>query len=702
MFLFLAIMLVAHTAVICAKNMNIANHLENYFFHKSYGISAYSLQQFHQLLDNNLFHYYFQPIVNAKTGEIFAYEALMRTNPDVIGMVPLEILDIAAKEARLYEIEKLTFKNTLKIMQANPEIFNTKKLFINTIVSHQLTDEDFNKLFSEYAPLFKNIVMEIVVSPQIKDANLQNIHKRTNHSESMIALAEYGIGFCEEPDLLKINPNYVKIDRTLLRYINSDLKKQNYVSNLVQFAKQNNIKIIAEGIENYDEFEYVINLDIDYIQGFYTSKPNPDLIPDIPADLLMKLQKINHRKSTTSSNERIYETSGETELYVNDIAADRYSSIVISEKEITLIGIPNEVIELSLSIPDNTDCALTIENVSLQSTSCPSIMIGNNSSLVLHLVGDNQLITEGIRVPESATLIIIGDGNLAIHADHSNKVSIGGTDTQSYGNIIFAASGEVDIVGSGNISIGIGGGQNPTNSIIQLTSGIIDISTNGYTSVGIGSLLGNALIEIGACTVRIHIEGTKSVAIGSVVGNVNITSSGDLELNANGQDTIAIGSLDEGSGMVSIIKGSVNMTIKGHTGTGIGSNNGAINVKLLDGEVVIWGEGSDIVGIGDPYSKSSISILGGILSIKLNTFRSLPICAQPQKLIIDGGNIQCDFPEEITPVNSYGSPLVSRIITNTDEFSLSIDTVSYNYKYKARYSSNYPYIKVYLPDNVSI
>jgi hypothetical protein len=70
----------------------------------------------------------------------------------------------------------------------------------------------------------------------------------------------------------------------------------------------------------------------------------------------------------------------------------------------------------------------------------------------------------------------------------------------------------------------------------------------------------------------------------------------------------------------------------------------------------------------------------------------------PQKIIIDSGNIQCDFPEETILVNSYGTPLVSHIITNSDEFQHTIETVSYSYEYKASYSSRYPFIKVYLPE----
>jgi hypothetical protein len=70
-----------------------------------------------------------------------------------------------------------------------------------------------------------------------------------------------------------------------------------------------------------------------------------------------------------------------------------------------------------------------------------------------------------------------------------------------------------------------------------------------------------------------------------------------------------------------------------------------------------------------------------------------------RNVIIDGGNIQCDFPDQIIPVNTYGTPLVARIIMDSDEFCRTVDTVTYSYDYQASYCDRYPYIKVYLPES---
>lgn len=90
---------------------------------------------FNLLIEKNLFFYHFQPIVNAHDGSVFAYEALMRTDP-LIGMTPLEVIDAASAYGRLYDIEKATMSNTLAYIGEHEELFSERKLFINSIPAY--------------------------------------------------------------------------------------------------------------------------------------------------------------------------------------------------------------------------------------------------------------------------------------------------------------------------------------------------------------------------------------------------------------------------------------------------------------------------------------------------------------------------------------------------------------------------------------
>lgn len=435
------------------------------------------------------------------------------------------------------------------------------------------------------------------------------------------------------------------------------------------------------------------------------AKPKSDESIDSSEDSLTKTSKNNSKtlsEGTIKTEKTNYETNGEVNLNLNDIDTNKYSSIVIYEKEITVVGQLIELSELSLTIPDQHNCIITLDNIILRGGEHPAINIGKNCTVVLKLVGDNQIVNNGIRVPETAELTLLGEGNLTIMADRTNRIGIGGTDSQSYGNITIATMSNININCRANISIGIGGGQNTEKSVIKLLSGNITVSTSGYHTLGIGSLLGNAIVLIDHCNLKLKGDGTKSVGIGSLHGFVHITSSGNVDIRCSGNRSIAIGSLEEGCGNIFINSGIMHINFVTNQGCGIGTENGCLDIELLNGELLINGEGSYIIGIGDHIGKSKIKIRNGLLSIQLFSTNSLLTGTLPQKIIIDGGNIQCDFPETIIPVNSFGTPLESHLITDTYDYSQVIETISYRYVYKATYSDQFPYIKVYLPENYSI
>lgn len=694
------VLCLCYTIILVKKNRDLIRHAESLFLKDNDLNPSNKLAQFRLLMDNNQFYYHFQPIIDARTGEIFAYEALMRTDSDTIGLDAMEILDFAARESRLYDIENYTFANVLRFMNEHSELFGSKKLFINSISSHQLTDEDFNMLYQTYSSLFANVVIEITESTMLTEQGYQLINSRLRQTNCQLALDDYGTGYSNESNLLTSNPNYIKIDGSILRNIHLDSKKKQLVRNLINFSVQNSIKVIAEGIETYDEFEYVINLGVDYIQGFYTARPSAELLQQLPEHKLKQIQEIHSRSFGNSSSKKLYKTQGDKILSPVALALDMYSDIMVLENELTLQGNQGMIANISIIIPDDQSCTLVLEQVNLRGSDKPTIILGNNCSVTLRLVGDNYISYDGIRVPETSSLEIVGDGNLIIQAERSNRIGIGGNVLEAYGNITLASTGIIKVISRGDMSVGIGGGQNPNNSLIHIISGNIYLETSGFSTVGVGCITGNAYIKIEDCKLKLLTEGTKVIGIGSLQGIIDLVSSGHLVIKCNGRYIAAIGGMEGSEGKIIIQNGAVNINYSGYFCSGIGALGGRVNVEILKGEISITGEGSDIVGIGDHTGFGDILIKNGTLFIELYASNSIPIGNIRRHVVIDGGNIQCDFPEDINLTNSFGSPLVPRIIMDTDEFREKIDTVSYSYEYLASYSDRYPYIKVYLPEGI--
>lgn len=85
--------------------------------------------------------------------------------------------------------------------------------------------------------------------------------------------------------MLTLSPQYVKVDIAIIRDIDTDADKQQIVSNIVEYAHQRGMYIIAEGVETKEELEKVLELKVDLLQGYYLARPaavpqevNPDAV----------------------------------------------------------------------------------------------------------------------------------------------------------------------------------------------------------------------------------------------------------------------------------------------------------------------------------------------------------------------------------------------------------------------------------------
>ncbi len=248
---------------------------------------------FELLIEKNLFSYHFQPIVNAKNGQIYGYEALMRTDKS-IGMKPLEVLNTAREYNRLYEIEKATMFNIMQHYAAQKEKFGGKKVFINTIPGYFLNDQDMSVLTSLHGGYMDSFVFELTEQNTVSDDELNAIRRFSGDDKSTrIAIDDYGTGHSNMANLLRYAPRIIKIDRFLIENIHRNQNKQLFVRSTVEFAKLNNILVLAEGVETSNELHTVIDLGVDLLQGYYLARPAPEPIEAIPEEIYQEILYAN-------------------------------------------------------------------------------------------------------------------------------------------------------------------------------------------------------------------------------------------------------------------------------------------------------------------------------------------------------------------------------------------------------------------------
>ena len=233
------------------------------------------------ILDDNKINYHFQPIVDTKTGRIYSYEALMRADVNPY-MPPPVVIRYAEFYDRLYDIERLTFSNVIKIMQSHRSILKDgKKVFINSIPGHMLSDKDMAMLEECVSTLPGSIVVELTEQSEISDSDLERMKKTYERIGIETAVDDYGTGYSNVTNLLRYTPDYVKIDRALLSGIQDSPQKQHFVRDIIEFSHKNGIKALAEGVETSDELRTVCELGADLVQGYYIAMPDKDMVQSI-------------------------------------------------------------------------------------------------------------------------------------------------------------------------------------------------------------------------------------------------------------------------------------------------------------------------------------------------------------------------------------------------------------------------------------
>lgn len=236
-----------------------------------------------------------QPIVSAESGEIFGYEALMRSSNPAFHSL-LEILETAKREGKLNQIEELSWTMAL------PRFVELKKrgiipadsrVFINSISNQKIRDficEDDLEKYLEYCP---DVVLEVTEEEEIDSLSWEAKMRWQKRLGWKIALDDYGTGYNGHKRLLEIDPDYVKIDQLIVRDIQEGQDKQDIFRSVVKFAHERGKCVIAEGIETKEELETVIQLGANYLQGFFLAQPEriPKPLSGDIASLIRELSK---------------------------------------------------------------------------------------------------------------------------------------------------------------------------------------------------------------------------------------------------------------------------------------------------------------------------------------------------------------------------------------------------------------------------
>ncbi|MFV0518861.1 MAG: EAL domain-containing protein [Lachnospirales bacterium] len=233
--------------------------------------------EINNLLENNLLKFMYQPIVDVKTAEIFGYEALMRSKLDAFKS-PYEIIKVATNQGKLYQLEKSVVFLVHEDICENSDKIGNKKIFINTIPSQVLNEEDGQLLVEKYKENFSRVVIEVTEQESKNAYYLEQKKAFLNNFNILMAVDDFGSGYSNEIRVLEIEPDIVKIDMELIRNIHKNLDKLHIVNNIISFAHSKNMKVVAEGVETKEELVCLKNINVDFLQGYFIAKPSYEFL----------------------------------------------------------------------------------------------------------------------------------------------------------------------------------------------------------------------------------------------------------------------------------------------------------------------------------------------------------------------------------------------------------------------------------------
>jgi c-di-GMP phosphodiesterase len=241
---------------------------------KSEKVHFKNIALYKDALENNRIIPFFQPIVHAKTGELYKYEALARIVMEDGAIIPPQNFLKAAKEDRSYEyFTRQIFQKIFNVYENNPGISLSLNISYGNIASHETLLYIQNRLERCGG---ENITFEIIESEEIEDYRvIQKFIDMIRTYGATIAIDDFGTGYSNLAHLMQLSPDFLKLDGSLIQNINQDIKAQQIIKSLLSYTQNTYSKMIAEHVSSKIVAQKAIELGMDFLQGYHFGKPQP-------------------------------------------------------------------------------------------------------------------------------------------------------------------------------------------------------------------------------------------------------------------------------------------------------------------------------------------------------------------------------------------------------------------------------------------
>lgn len=234
-----------------------------------------------QALDEDRVEVFFQPTYSTKEKRFLSAEALARIrNRDGTIMLPGVFIPVAEESGLISKLGRRVFEKVCVFLRDNDiEQLGINYLEVNLSViqcEERNLAEHFLEIMKRYdvAPWWINLEITETGSVSAKNTLLKNMNWLLEAGVSF-SLDDFGNGQSNLAYMIDMPVSIMKLDMTMTQAYFKDLKARMVVQSTIRLAHELDLFVVAEGVETKEQLDEMVRLGVDYIQGFYFSKPLP-------------------------------------------------------------------------------------------------------------------------------------------------------------------------------------------------------------------------------------------------------------------------------------------------------------------------------------------------------------------------------------------------------------------------------------------
>lgn len=229
---------------------------------------------------DNSFEVYFQPTYHID-GRIHGAEALTRMNDKELGRIfPDEFIPVAEQTGMIDDLDDYVLEEVCKFIRSGiPQKYGVVNINVNLSVLQCMKPgfiRNINRIVEQYGIKKRSINFEITESIAADDYRiLSKVIKQLKDDGYLFSMDDYGTGYSNVSAIFSLNLDVIKIDKSILWGAEKSKLGMIVLENTIRMIRQMEKKILVEGVETKEQIELLRKLGVDYLQGFYFSKPIP-------------------------------------------------------------------------------------------------------------------------------------------------------------------------------------------------------------------------------------------------------------------------------------------------------------------------------------------------------------------------------------------------------------------------------------------